>query len=69
MYLDKRELRQLKREIKRRGSQYRRRTLKRALADHPEDAVDDVPSVGRYRSEALNGLDRGDKPDVSGLVT
>jgi hypothetical protein len=55
--LDKRELRKLKREIKRKGSQYRRRMLKRALAEHPEEAAHDVPSVGRYCSAALNDLD------------
>ncbi len=54
---DKRELRQLKREIKRVGSQHRRRELKRSLAEHPEEAVDDVPSVGKYVSARLNGLD------------
>ena len=58
MEQDKRELRQLKREIKRKGSQYRRRKLKQALAEHPDEAAFDVPSVGRYRSDQLNGLDR-----------
>jgi hypothetical protein len=48
----------LKREIKRQGSQYRRRYLKRLLAEHPEDAAYDVPTVGRWRSANLNGLDR-----------
>lgn len=54
---EKRERRQLKREIKRKGTQHRRRLLKRALADHPEDAADDIPSVGKYRSSELNGMD------------
>jgi hypothetical protein len=54
---EKRERRQLKREIKRKGTQHRRRLLKRALADHPEEAVDDIPTVGRYRSSDFNGLD------------
>lgn len=66
---DKRERRQLKREIKRKGSQRRRRMLKRALAEHPEEAADDIPSVGRFRSADLNGMDqdakrrRGVRPD------
>jgi hypothetical protein len=55
---DKRELRRLKREIKHKGSQHRRRMLKRALADHPDEAAHDVPSVGKYASARLNGLDR-----------
>lgn len=58
---EKRELRQLKREIKRKGSQHRRRVLKQALRDHPEDAAHDVPSVGKYVSAALNGLDRTER--------
>lgn len=54
----KRELRQQKREIKRLGSQRRRRQLKRALAEHPEDARDAEFDFGRYSSAPLNGLDR-----------
>lgn len=53
--LDKRGLRQLKRQIKQKGSQHRRRKLKQGLAAHPEEAADDQPTVGRYVSAALNG--------------
>lgn len=54
----KRELRQQKREIKRLGSQRRRRQLKRALVEHPEDAQDAEFDFGPYSSARLNGLDR-----------
>jgi hypothetical protein len=66
MEREKRELRQLKREIKRKGSQHRRRVLKQALRDHPEDAAHDVPSVGKYVSAELNGLDRTERRRRSG---
>lgn len=42
----KRELRQLKGEIKRAGGKRRRSQLKRGLAEHPEEAHVDEPSVG-----------------------
>ena len=54
----KRELRQLKREIKRKGGKLRRRQLKQGLADNPEEAQDTVVDFGRFESKALNGLDR-----------
>ena len=54
----KRELRQLKREIKRAGGKHRRTQLKRGLAEHPEEAHEDEPSVGRFRSADYNGIDR-----------
>ena len=54
----KRELRQLKREIKQAGNQRARRVLKRTLAEHPEDAPFVEPAYGRFRSAPLNGLDR-----------
>ncbi len=54
----KRELRQLKREIKRAGGKRRRSQLKRGLAEHPEEAHVDEPSVGRFRSADYNGIDR-----------
>jgi hypothetical protein len=54
---DKRELRKLKRGIKRAGSKHRRRRLKRDLLDNPEDAHHNEESFGRSSSEGLNGLD------------
>ena len=57
----KRELRQLKREIKRAGGKRRRRLLKSALVDHPEEAHEDSVDFGRLRSADLNGFDR--KPE------
>jgi hypothetical protein len=54
----KRELRQLKREIKRAGGKHRRRQLKQGLVDNPEEAHRDEPNLGKFRSEELNGFDR-----------
>ena len=54
----KRELRQLKREIKRKGGKLRRRRLKQGLLENPEDARNAVVDFGRYESKPLNGLDR-----------
>ena len=58
MDIEKREIRQLKREIKRKGNQRRRRVAKRLLSENPEDAPFEPDDFGRYRSAALNGLDR-----------
>jgi hypothetical protein len=55
---EKRERRLLKREIKRAGNKHRRQRLKRSLAEDPEGAAFEEPSVGRYRSADLNGQDR-----------
>ena len=53
----KRELRKVKREIKRAGKKHRRRQLKRDLADNPEEAHHSEESLGRNRSAGLNGMD------------
>jgi hypothetical protein len=53
----KRELRKLKRTLKRAGSKHRRRDLKRQLTEDPEGAAEAVENFGRYSSETLNGLD------------
>lgn len=58
MNSEKRELRQLKREIKQAGSQRRRRQLKRDLAENPEEAQFSEFDFGRFRSADMNGLDR-----------
>ena len=54
----KRELRQLKREIKRAGGKHRRRLLRQGLVEHPEEAHQDEPGFGKFRSAELNGFDR-----------
>lgn len=54
----KRELRKIKKAVKRAGSKHRRRDLKRQLAENPEDAADATENVGRHSSEGLNGLDQ-----------
>ncbi len=59
----KRELRQLKREIKRAGGKHRRRLLKQGLAEHPEVAHEDEPDLGIFRSSVLNGFDRKPRHD------
>jgi hypothetical protein len=54
---DKRKLRELKRAIKKRGNKARRQSLKRQLAENPEEAADATDEVGRHRSANFNGLD------------
>jgi hypothetical protein len=54
----KRQLRQLKRVLKRAGSKHRRRDLKRQLAQNPEAASEADENLGRHRSDGFNGLDR-----------
>jgi hypothetical protein len=54
----KRELRKLKRVIKRAGSKHRRRELKRDLRERPEDAAHSEENLGRNRSNTLNRLDQ-----------
>ena len=53
----KRQLRKLKRELKRAGSKHRRRDLKRELAENPDEAHRSEESFGRSSSQVLNGLD------------
>ena len=55
---EKRQLRKLKRDIKRAGSKRRRRQLKRNLHEAPDDAVHAEFDFGRLSSETLNGLDQ-----------
>ncbi len=54
----KRELRELKRAIKRAGNRKRRQTLKRDLRDNPEEAAHTEFEFGRDSSTGLNGMDR-----------
>jgi hypothetical protein len=53
----KRELRKLKRTVKRAGSKHRRRDLKKQLAENPEQVAEAEENFGRYSSEGLNRLD------------
>ena len=55
---DKRVLRELKRAIKKRGTKHRRQQLKRDLAANPDEAAHSEETLGRFRSDTLNGLDR-----------
>lgn len=54
---DKRQLRQLKRHIKKAGSRHRRRQLQRDLADNPGEAHHSEEDLGRLESKTMNRLD------------
>ncbi len=54
----KREQRQHKRELKRSGTQRRRRRWKRDLRENPEEAPYSQEDFGRYSTAELNGMDR-----------
>jgi hypothetical protein len=54
---DKRQMRELKRALKKRGNKHRRQQLKRDLAENPEEAAENEEDLGRFRSDSLNGLD------------
>ncbi len=53
----KRELCEVKREVKRAGNKHRRRVLKQFIVEHPEDAAIDTTDVGDHRSADLNGIE------------
>ena len=53
----KKQLRKLKRDVKRAGSKHRRRDLKKQLTDNPEEAHEAEENLGRHRSESMNQLD------------
>ena len=55
---DKRQLRKLKRDIKRAGNKRRRQHLKRELADNPEEAPFSEFDFGSDSSATLNRLDK-----------
>jgi hypothetical protein len=55
---DKRDLRKLKREIKRAGNKRRRQHLKRNLEDNPDEAHHADYEFRRLSSATLNGMDR-----------
>jgi hypothetical protein len=48
----------LKREIKRAGTQRRRRQWKRDLRENPEEAPYSEANFGRYSTAELNGIDQ-----------
>jgi hypothetical protein len=53
----KREIRELKRSIKKAGNRKRRQTLKRALNENPEEAAHTEFEFGRDSSAGFNGID------------
>ena len=54
---DKRQMRKLKRDVKRAGNKRRRQHLKRDLRDNPEEAPHSAFDYGDTSSQGLNGLD------------
>jgi hypothetical protein len=54
----KRQIRKLKRDVKRAGNKRRRQHLKRQLQQDPEEAPHSEYEFGRNTSETLNGLDQ-----------
>jgi hypothetical protein len=55
---DKRQLRKLKRDIKRAGNKRRRQHLKRDLADSPEEAPHSEYDFRGFSSQPYNGMDK-----------
>ena len=55
---EKRQLRNLKREVKRAGNKRRRQHLKRELIERPEDAPHSEFEFGRDSSAGFNGMDQ-----------
>jgi hypothetical protein len=55
---DKRQYRQMKRDIKKAGNRKRRRHLKRELENNPEEAAQTEFDFGRDSSAPLNGNDQ-----------
>jgi hypothetical protein len=54
----KRELRKLKREVKKAGNKRRRQSLKHDLIDNPEEAHHSEFDFGDTSSKGLNGIDK-----------
>ena len=61
---DKRQLRNLKRTVKRSGNKHRRNALKRQLRENPEEAHRAEEDFGGDESKNMNALDR--PPDDGG---
>ena len=55
---DKRQFRQLKRDLKRAGNRKRRRHFQRELLENPEDAGRSDFDFGQQGTAGLNGNDR-----------
>lgn len=55
---DKRQLRNLKRTVKRSGNKHRRSALKRQLRANPEEAHRAEEDLGGSESKNMNALDR-----------
>jgi hypothetical protein len=55
---EKRQYRQMKRDLKRAGNCKRRRHLQRELNDNPTEARQSDFDYGRHSSASLNGNDR-----------
>ena len=55
---EKRQLRELKRALKKAGNKHRRQQLKRDLNQNPEEVAHREDEFGRHRSNTLNGIDK-----------
>jgi hypothetical protein len=55
---EKRQYRQLKRDLKRAGNRKRRRHLQRELRDNPDEAGQTDFDFGSHGTAGLNGIDR-----------
>lgn len=58
---EKRELREIKRALKRAGNKSRRRHFQKDLLDNPEEAHHSEYDFGQKSSAAFNGLDTNAK--------
>jgi hypothetical protein len=66
----KRQYRELKREVKKRGNRQRRHFFKDQLRDNPEEAhLMDWNFEGKTRSESLNGMDTANQIYVQKNLT
>lgn len=55
---EKRQIRKLKRDIKKAGGKKRRQFLKRTLTDNPEEAHEAAFEFGKDSSTGFNGMDQ-----------
>lgn len=54
---DKREHREMKREVKRAGHKHNRNQVKRVLTERPDEAAELGDDFGRHSTAELNGID------------
>jgi hypothetical protein len=62
---DKKMLRNIKRELKKRGNRHRRRQLDRDLQKNPEESHFAEEDLGGYLSETMNKIDNPPNQDLN----